>query len=151
MFIPQEEYDKILSMMPILCVDLMILFNGKCLLLKRKNEPAKGQYWFPGGRICKMETIKEAVLRKAKEEVNLDCQFQEIIAIEESMFKQNKNMMTDTHTVNICCKLVTDSISEISLDKQHDSHIWVTIDDAEKLDFHPCVIGPLKKVFDQRP
>jgi colanic acid biosynthesis protein WcaH len=149
MFIPQEEYDKILSMMPVLCVDLIILFNGKCLLLKRKNEPAKGQYWFPGGRVYKMETIKDAALRKAKEEVNLDCQFQKIISIEESMFKQNKNMMTDIHTVNICCELVTDSISEISLDKQHDGHIWITIDSAKKLDLHPCVIRPLEKVFDK--
>lgn len=147
MFIPQEEYDKILSTMPILCVDLMILFNGKCLLLKRKNEPAKGQYWFPGGRIYKMETIKDAALRKAKKEVNLDCRFQEIVSIEESMFKRNGNMATDVHTVNICCKLVADSISKISLDGQHDYHVWVTIDSAKKLDLHPCVIRPLEKVY----
>jgi colanic acid biosynthesis protein WcaH len=125
----------------------MILFNGECLLLKRKNEPAKGQYWFPGGRIYKMETIKDAALRKAKEEVNLDCRFQEIISIEESMFKRNGNMATDIHTVNICCKLVTDSISEISLDKQHDGHIWITKDNLGTVDLHPCIIRPLEKVF----
>jgi len=149
MFIPENDYKKILSTMPILCVDLIIFFDGKCLLLKRKNEPVKGQYWFPGGRVYKMETIKETALRKAKEEVNLDCQFQEIISIEESMFKQNKNMMTDIHTVNICCKLVADSISEISLEKQHNGNIWVTTDSAKKMELHPCVMGPLEKVFDQ--
>lgn len=51
MFIPENDYKKILSTMPILCVDLIIFFDGKCLLLKKKNEPAKGQYWFPGGRV----------------------------------------------------------------------------------------------------
>ena len=147
MFIPQEEYDKILSMMPILCVDLMILFNGECLLLKRRNEPAKGQYWFPGGRIYKMETIKDAALRKAKEEVNLDCRFQEIVSIEESMFKQRGEMVTDVHTVNICCKLATDSISEIALDRQHDGHVWITKNNLGTLDLHQCVIRPLEKVF----
>ena len=136
--------------MPILCVDLMISFEGKYLLLKRKNEPAKGQYWFPGGRIYKMETIKEAALRKAKEEVNLDCRFQEIVSIEESMFKRNGNMMTDIHTVNICCKLATDSISEIAIDKQHNSHIWITKDNlGTVVDLHQCVIRPLKMTFDQ--
>lgn len=149
MIIPENDYNKILSMIPILCVDLIIFFNRKYLLLKRKTEPAKGQYWFPGGRVYKMETIKEAALRKAKEEVNLNCQFQEIISIEESMFKQNKNMMTDIHTVNICCKLVTDSISEISLDKQHDGHIWITKDNLGTVDLHHCVIRPLKMAFDQ--
>ena len=149
MFIPQEEYDKILSTMPILCVDLIIFFDGKCLLLKRNIEPAKGQYWFPGGRIYKMETIKEAALRKTKEEVNLDCRFQQIVSIEESMFKRNGNMMTDIHTVNICCKLVADSITEFALNKQHNSHIWVTIHSAKKMELHPCVIRPLEKVFDK--
>ena len=149
MFIPQEEYTKILSMIPVSCVDLIILFNGECLLLKRKNEPAKGQYWFPGGRIYKMETIKEAALRKAREEVNLNCRFQEIVSIEESMFKKRGEMVTDVHTVNICCKLVAESISEIALDEQHKNHIWVTIDTAEKFDLYPCVTGPLKKVFNR--
>jgi len=96
-----------------------------------------------------METIKEAALRKAKEEVNLDCQFQGIVSIEESMFKRVGKMATDTHTVNICCKLVADSITEVTLEEQHNSHIWVTIDNAEKLDVHPCVMSPLKKVFNQ--
>ena len=149
MFIPDNDYKKILSTMPILCVDLIIFFDGKCLLLKRKIEPAKGQYWFPGGRVYKMETIKEAALRKAKEEVNLDCRFQKIVSIEESMFERVGKMATDIHTVNICCKLVADSITEIALEEQHNSHIWVTIDNAKKLDLHPCVMGPLEKVFSQ--
>ena len=147
MFIPQEEYTKILSVLPILCVDLLILFKGKCLLLKRNNEPAKGQYWFPGGRIYKMEIIKEAALRKAKEEVNFDCQFQEIISIEETIYKKNKDMLTDMHTVNLCCKLATDSINEIVLDEQHSDHTWVTLDTAEELNLHSCVMRPLEKVF----
>ncbi len=147
MFIPEKDYKIILSTMPILCVDLMIFFDGKCLLLKRRNEPAKEQYWFPGGRIYKMETIKEAALRKAKEEVNLNCRFQEIVSIEETMFNKNGKMVTEIHTVNICCKLVTDSISEILLDKQHNSHLWVTIDSAKKMKLHPCVKSPLEKIF----
>ena len=147
MFIPENDYNKILSMMPILCVDLIIFFDGKYLLLKRKNKPAKGQYWFPGGRVYKMETIKEAALRKAKEEVNLDCQFQEIISIEESMFKQNKNMMTDIHTVNICCYLTTNAIAEIKIDKFHSRYIWVKLNDLKSLNLHPAVKQPLLKHF----
>jgi len=147
MIIEQEDYNKILSKIPILCVDLLIIFKGKCLLVKRNNEPAKEHYWFPGGRVYKMELIKDAALRKAKEEVNLNCRFKEIISIEESMFIKNKNMFTDIHSVNICCKLVTNSITEIVLDKQHSRYIWVTIDSAKKLNLHPCVIGPLKKIL----
>lgn len=49
-----------------------------------------------------METIKEAALRKAKEEVNLGCQFQQIVSIEESLFNKKEEMFTDIHTLNIC-------------------------------------------------
>ena len=90
MFIPEIEYKSILSSLPILCVDLVIINNGKFLLLKRENEPAKGEYWFPGGRILKLETIKSAALRKVKEEVNLECDFQHIISIEETIFKKKE-------------------------------------------------------------
>ena len=33
-----------------------------------------------------METIEKAALRKAREEVNLNCRFQTIISIEETIF-----------------------------------------------------------------
>ena len=66
MFIPKGDYEKILEVLPILCVDCVISHNGKCLLLRRINEPAKGQYWFPGGRVNKNEKIKDASLRKAR-------------------------------------------------------------------------------------
>jgi len=105
MHIPEFEYNLILKKMPIICVDLLIIFNNKCLLLKRDNEPAKGQYWFPGGRIFKLETLKDATIRKAKEETNLDCEFINIISVEETIFNKNENMFTDVHTVNICCIL----------------------------------------------
>ena len=89
MFIPEIEYKSILSSIPILCVDLLIINNGKFLLLKRENEPAKGEYWFPGGRLLKFETIRDASLRKAREEVNLECDFKNIISVEETIFKKN--------------------------------------------------------------
>ncbi|MBU2458733.1 MAG: NUDIX domain-containing protein, partial [Planctomycetes bacterium] len=67
MHIPEPEYRRILNNVPILCVDLLIVYNGKCLLLKRDNEPAKGEFWFAGGRIRKFESIENAAIRIAKE------------------------------------------------------------------------------------
>ena len=59
--------------MPIPCVDLVIVDNeGKILLAKRKNEPAIGEWWFPGGRIHYLETRLVAAARKLKEECRLE-------------------------------------------------------------------------------
>ena len=125
MYIPESEYKHILENIPILCVDLLIVHDHKCLLLKRDNEPAKGQYWFPGGRINKLETIKNAAVRKAKEETNLDCEFIKVISVGETIFIKNENMNTDIHTVNICCEMIPFSIAPLKLDKYHKDYIWV--------------------------
>lgn len=69
MWIPEKKYKEIIKLMPIPCVDLIVENSkGEILLLKRKNEPAKGQWWFPGGRVYLGETRVEAAIRKLKEE-----------------------------------------------------------------------------------
>ena len=133
--------------MPILCVDLMIINGGKCLLIKRDNEPAKEEYWFPGGRILKLETIKDAALRKAKEEVNLECDFQHIVSIEETIFKKTGRMSTDMHTVNVVCRLTTDKIDEIKLDNLHKNYIWISYEEIVGLNLHIALLNPLKIEF----
>ena len=72
MIIPEQLYKKIIKVMPVPCVDLLITnTQGKVLLVKRKNEPAKGQWWFPGGRVYFGETRQAAAIRKLKEECGL--------------------------------------------------------------------------------
>lgn len=60
--------------MPIPCVDLLVEDeNGRILMIKRANEPAKGQWWFPGGRVNFLETREQAAKRKLKEECGLEA------------------------------------------------------------------------------
>jgi len=147
MFIPKGDYEKILEVLPILCVDCVISHNGKCLLLRRINEPAKGQYWFPGGRVNKNEKIKDASLRKAREEVSLECRFEKIISIEETMFARQGDMLTDIHTVNVCCHLSALEVDNFELDDTHDGFVWVDAEEAKMLDLHEGVLTPFLKCF----
>ncbi len=72
MLISDDVYDVIKKSFPIPCIDLIIQNSaGEVLLLKRKNEPAKNQWWFPGGRILFGETRNEAVARKIKKECGI--------------------------------------------------------------------------------
>ena len=73
MIINEKLYQQIVKMMPIPCVDLVIVDNlGRVLLLKRTNEPAKGEWWFPGGRVYYLESRLDAAKRKLREECGLD-------------------------------------------------------------------------------
>lgn len=64
----QDYYDN-----PRPCADL-VLFNekGEVLLSKRAVDPGKGKWDMPGGFIEYGETADEAVLREAKEELDIN-------------------------------------------------------------------------------
>jgi ADP-ribose pyrophosphatase YjhB (NUDIX family) len=140
MLIEEKEYINILRKLPIVCVDVLILYSNQCLLLKRKKSPAKNEYWFPGGRIKKMETIQQAAIRKAKEETNLDCRFIKILTVEETLFEKKDDMEFDIHTINICCVVQSESINSLSIDTNHSDYIWVN---SQNQKYHDAVNRPL--------
>ncbi len=70
-WIPEPLYAQIKQNIPIPCVDLLVTHKGRLLLMKRKNTPAKGKWFSPGGRIYKNETIENAVKRVLFEETGL--------------------------------------------------------------------------------
>lgn len=48
-WIPETLFKKIISVIPIACVDLVVVNPEKdILMVNRKNEPEKGEWWFPG-------------------------------------------------------------------------------------------------------
>jgi colanic acid biosynthesis protein WcaH len=147
MYIPHSVYNEILKNTCVVCVDILIIYNDRILLLKRDNEPAKGQLWFPGGRILKMESIKEAAIRKSKEEVNLDCNFIKIVSIEETIFLEKNEMITDIHTINICCELLPVSVDDIKINNLHSTYKWYSLSDIYTCKLHTAVLNPILKVF----
>lgn len=72
--IPEKDYKFIYNRVPRFCVDLLIEKEGKFFLSKRHTEPYKGLFHMPGGGVKFKETIKEAINRIAKNEI--DCQVQ---------------------------------------------------------------------------
>ncbi len=78
-WIEEGLYRKIRDTVPIASVDALILCRGKLLLLLRNNEPAKGLWWTPGGRVRKGEQLSEAVRRELEEETGLSpCNIEKI-------------------------------------------------------------------------
>ena len=59
-YLPDQEYRKIINSMPIFCIDFLITWEKQYLLLQRKEEPLKNDYWVVGGRLLFKETIKDA-------------------------------------------------------------------------------------------
>ncbi len=51
---------------------------GEILYVMRKNNPAKGLWWLPGGRILNGETVADALARVLRDETGLDG---EVVAV----------------------------------------------------------------------
>lgn len=73
-----EEFKSAVSSLPLVSIDLLVKDEkGNFLLGLRRNEPAKGSWFVPGGRIRKGETLREAFVRismmELKEEIHLNA------------------------------------------------------------------------------
>jgi colanic acid biosynthesis protein WcaH len=124
-FIPPQLYYQILENLPIACVDVAIVAAGAVLLVKRQDPPAQDQWWVPGGRVLKGEMMKDAAIRKAREEVGIDCHVGPIIHTAETLFPDGPNGIP-IHSINSCFFMYPVSQDfQPQLDDHHYDCWWV--------------------------
>lgn len=82
-----DFYRRVIKVLPIVCVDVIVKRGQQILLVKRANEPLKGQWWVPGGRILKDETALNAVHRKVFDETGLSVSEVEFVGIYEESYE----------------------------------------------------------------
>lgn len=124
-WIEEPFYSQIRQLMPITCVDLLIVHEGKLLVMKRTNSPAKGEWFTPGGRIYIGESLEDAVKRTLEEETGLN-----VTEIEQKGVVSQ--IWPEVHAITIIHKLkVKDNI--ITLNPEHNDYKWI---DAVTHDLH---------------
>lgn len=142
MQINDDLYKHIISNMPIACVDVAIAYQGKILLVRRGDKPAKDQWWLPGGRVHKGERMVETAHRKALEEVGLDCFVGPLVHTAETIFPDGPYDEA-IHSINSCFLLYPkDNQTGVLLDGHHEDYRWV---DKIYLEMYPYVKDCLKK------
>jgi len=117
-WIDDECYAVIQKKMPIATVDAIIFHRGKFLLMKRNNSPVKEEWWIPGGRILKNESIEDAVKRKVFEETGLQCKIIKQLGVINQIF-------LECHTISIFY-LVESNRTNIKLNTEHSDYKWVS-------------------------
>ena len=121
--IPLEFYKKILSVVPVLTVDLVIVDNGKFLLLKRANPPFRGTWWIPGGRFRKGETFERAARRIAKAETGLSVKIVKLLGV-DGMHEQRYGI--DVYSIGVVhlVKPVGKVSAKLRLNKESSDAQW---------------------------
>jgi len=139
-----QTFKSVIENTPLVSIDLCLICNGQILLGKRRNEPLKGTWFTPGGRIHKNETWQDALLRIAEVELGLSG-----IAVEDfalmgmwDHFYSNSalDQNTSTHYVILPHYAEFKSKPQIALDDQHGECKWFdlsVVSNDEK--FHPYI------------
>lgn len=138
MLVSEELYSQILRVMPIPCVDLLVVDDvGSVLLLLRRNAPAAGQWWFPGGRVKFGEQRRDAAIRKLEEECGLpSTQFQELGTFDILLESGPKEC---SHAITTLFKVQVTSGQSIRLDAQSSEACWLTPREWLRRELHPFV------------
>ncbi len=123
MFIEQEDYNEIKRTFPINAVELLVFDkDNNVLMFKRLNEPAKDQWWIPGGRVLNGESRKEAAKRLAKDECGITVfDFQQFETLEYSVKNNTDNYYQ--HIISTVYKIKT-SGGEVEIDSQTSEYSW---------------------------
>ena len=123
-----KNFKIIIENAPLVSIDLCIICDSQVLLGKRNNEPLRGVWFTPGGRILKNEAWQDALLRIAEVELGLTD-----IAVEDfslmgmwDHFYSNSalDQNTSTHYVNLPHYAEFKSKPQIALDDQHGEFKW---------------------------
>lgn len=141
MYLEGTEYERIIRVFPRVCVDLLVADSeGRVLLLKRTNEPAIGQWWFPGGRVHIGETRLQAAQRKLRQECSLHIDAEALQ--ERGSFDLFFEIEGDrVHDVTILFRVQVPNATDIVTDAEASAYGWFMPGDCRGLGLHPYVHG----------
>jgi colanic acid biosynthesis protein WcaH len=86
-WVDDDDWGTIVANVPIPSVDLVVSHDGGIVLGRRANDPAKGEWFVPGGRIQKNERMRQAVHRVADEELDVDVQIRESLGSYDHLYE----------------------------------------------------------------
>ncbi|MCD4780678.1 MAG: NUDIX domain-containing protein [Candidatus Omnitrophica bacterium] len=135
-----EDFKTLTRDGPLVAIDLIIVNREQGVLVGlRKNAPAKGCFFVPGGRIRKNETMAQAFNRIALTEVGQDWAIEQAkmlgafdhIYINENFFEEDG---LDTHYVTLGFMLRNVPTFHIDAVDQHEHYHWMPLRDLMQND-----------------
>ena len=81
----EKDYNEFRKNFVFSCIDVIIIKNHSVLLTKRTQNPHKGSWHLPGNIIRKNETMRQAVKRAAKNELNLNVKIKKYVGVYENL------------------------------------------------------------------
>ncbi|MFC7021134.1 MULTISPECIES: NUDIX domain-containing protein [Haloarcula] len=117
--ISSDDYRVIADNVPIVSVDLLVHTQGGLLLGKRQNEPARGEWFVPGGTVLKGEDRRQAVHRVAQEEMGTDVTIERTLGVYEHSYDAAESDGVHSKQYLATAFVVTPKSRDFTPDEQH--------------------------------
>jgi GDP-mannose mannosyl hydrolase len=133
-WLPKDQFESIVRFTPLISIDLIVRSAANEVLLGlRRNEPARGTWFVPGGRVRKNERFQDAFARIARDELNVELRPDEarFLGVYEHIYEENfaERPGWGTHYLVLGFEVKLELLPNGTQD-QHDSFRWFALEDV---------------------
>tara|TARA_B110000908_G_scaffold164253_1_gene211997 strand:+ start:381 stop:836 length:456 start_codon:yes stop_codon:yes gene_type:complete len=126
----KEDFLNVINYTPLIAFEILVKCNEKYLVGMRNNEPAKGYYFNPGGRIYKNETIMDACKRITLKELGIELDFNRFKHHMNTQHIYDNNVFNNNYNTHYVCmayiiEITEDEKNSLKFDNQHNEFIWL--------------------------
>jgi 8-oxo-dGTP diphosphatase len=130
---------------PILGVGAVILNGERFVLVQRGSEPHKNEWSVPGGMLESGESLRDAVVREAREETSLEVEPVALVEVFERVIRDDCGEIRFHYVIlDYLCRSQAGTLSAgaDALDAR-----WLRLDDLSSLSIADGTLGVLKKAL----
>ena len=137
-WIDEADWRTVVRSVPIVSVDLVVNHDGGVVLGRRTNDPGKGEWFVPGGRVRKGERLEGAVHRVAADELGVEVEIERQLGVAQHIWDTSEFPDIESkHHVPVAYVVSVDTDS-FDPDDQHDA-LQVFEPPFDAIDLHPFV------------
>ena len=130
---------------PVVGVGAVIVKDGKAVIIKRANEPYKGQWSIPGGRVELGEALRDAVRREMREETGLDVRVGPMIDVFERIQHDEQSSGAVRYHFVIIDYLCSCAGGDLCAGDDAADAKWVTSEELERYDIRQTAVAVIRK------
>jgi 8-oxo-dGTP diphosphatase len=128
---------------PIVAVGGVIFDGERVLLIKRANEPSRGEWSLPGGAVEVGESLEAALAREVREETCLDVTVGPVVAVLDRIRRDDVDRV-EYHYV-IVDYLCRPQGGTATCGSDADEVRWALLDDLASFHLTPSVVAVIEK------
>lgn len=133
---------------PLMGVGALIVAENEILLVRRGKEPSKGEWSIPGGLVRVGETLRDAVIREAREETGFRVEPLTLVELLERIFPDNQGRIRYHYVLaDYLCRVIG---GELNAGSDASEAIWVNHEQLDSFPLAPVTLRVIRKALDLR-